>query len=95
MLPAGTTHPVDGWELFVEERIEAREPGPDEVAVGEAALHAVRDRFGTDLLYARVDLLPGSEGPVVVELELTEPSLFLQHDPDAAARFAAAIASLG
>ena len=30
------------------------------------------------LLYARVDLIPGPDGePVVVELELTEPSLFL------------------
>lgn len=93
MLPVGTAHPVDGWELFVEERIEAREPGPADLAVGEAALGAVRDRFGADPLYARVDLLPAPDGPVVVELELTEPSLFLQHAAGAPARFAAAIAS--
>lgn len=37
-------------------------------------------------------MIPGSDGrPVVVELEVTEPSLFLDHDADAPARFAAAV----
>ncbi len=98
MLPAGTAHPVHGWELFVEERIEARAPQPAELAVGAAVLGAVRDRFGGAQLYARVDLLPSADGPVLVELELTEPSLFLQHGGrstgDPAATFAAAIAAL-
>ncbi len=49
------------------------------------------DRFGTPL-YARVDLLPTADGPVIIELELTEPSLFLEHDSASADRFAAAIA---
>jgi hypothetical protein len=40
----------------------------------------------------RVDLLPGPDGPVLVELELAEPSLFLIHADGAPARFAAAIA---
>ena len=44
------------------------------------------------LLYARVDLLPGLDGaPVVVEVELAEPSLFLGAAPGLADRFAAAI----
>ena len=31
------------------------------------------------LLYARVDLIPGPDGePLLIELELTEPSLFLR-----------------
>ena len=47
------------------------------------------------LAYARVDLLPTSDGPVVLELELTEPSLFLGLDPAAPARAAAAFAALG
>ncbi|MFV0284861.1 MAG: hypothetical protein ACK5IM_00550, partial [Demequina sp.] len=38
------------------------------------------------LAYARVDLLPSDDGPVVLELELTEPSLFLGTEPDAPAR---------
>jgi hypothetical protein len=96
MLPEGIAHPVHGWELFVEERIEARVPQPAELAVGAAVLDAVRDRFGADQLYARVDLLPSTDGPVLVELELTEPSLFLQYGgtaADPAATFAAAIAA--
>jgi len=44
------------------------------------------------LLYARVDLVPGEDGnPVLMELELTEPQLYLGYDPDAADRMAAAI----
>lgn len=46
------------------------------------------------LAYARVDLLPTPDGPVVLELELTEPSLFLALDPDAPARAATAFRSL-
>lgn len=93
MLPERVAHPVHGHELYVAELIEARTPAAEERAVGDAALAAVRDRFGTDQLYARVDLLPGSDGPVLVELELTEPSLFLLHGPGSADRFAAAIAA--
>lgn len=96
MLPDGIAHPVQGWELYVEEQIEPRVPDPAELEVSAAVLAAVRDRFGSDQLYARVDLLPSADGPVLVELELTEPSLFLQDatgDIDPAAVFAAAIAA--
>jgi predicted ribosomally synthesized peptide with SipW-like signal peptide len=96
MLPPGVAHPVQGWELFVEEQISARVPDPGELAVGDAVLDVIRSRFGADQLYARVDLLPTPDGPVVVELELTEPSLFLQHGApgtDPAMTFAAAVAA--
>ena len=44
------------------------------------------------LLYARVDLIPGPDGePLLVELELTEPSLFLGWAAGAASRLADAI----
>ncbi|GAA2163538.1 hypothetical protein [Actinomadura napierensis] len=37
---------------------------------------------GHDLLYARVDLIPGPDGePLLIELELTEPALYLEHAP--------------
>ncbi|MBC7299145.1 MAG: hypothetical protein H5T82_09655 [Demequina sp.] len=49
---------------------------------------------GDGVAYARVDLLPTDHGPVVLELELTEPSLFLMVDGGAAARAAAAFLSL-
>jgi hypothetical protein len=95
LLPPGTARAVDAGALYAEERIEARTPQADELAVGAAVMDFVRDRFGSDQLYARVDLLPSPGGPVVVELELAEPSLFLQdaigdHQPVDA--FATAIA---
>jgi glutathione synthase/RimK-type ligase-like ATP-grasp enzyme len=46
------------------------------------------------LAYARVDLLPTPDGPVVLELELTEPSLFLGTHPTAPAKAAAAFRAL-
>ncbi len=75
----------------VEEVIEPREPSAAERAASHAVMAVVRERFG-DLLYARVDLLPGPAGePLLLELELTEPSLFLAHAAGAAERLAAAI----
>ncbi len=52
--------------------------------VAEAVLDAAPfDR--ADLLYARVDLVPGPDGaPLLLELELVEPSLFLEQAPVAA-----------
>ncbi|HWR84549.1 MAG TPA: hypothetical protein VN200_01000 [Rhodoglobus sp.] len=79
-----------GDELFVAEVITARQPGADELAVAEAALAAAPD----GLLYARVDLIRGDDGsPVIVELELTEPSCFLSTSEGAAGRFADAISA--
>lgn len=79
--------------LYREESISAREPDPAEVALAEAALAAVPGG-GDQLLYARVDLLPGPDGaPVLLELELTEPSLFLGHGTRAVEMFATAIAA--
>jgi hypothetical protein len=45
------------------------------------------------LLYARVDLVRDAGGqPLLMELEATEPRLFLPHAPHATARLVAAIA---
>ena len=41
---------------------------------------------------ARIDLLPSADGPRLLELELTEPSLFFAHAPGSAARMARALA---
>jgi glutathione synthase/RimK-type ligase-like ATP-grasp enzyme len=76
-----------GAGLYLEERLRATEPSADERALAERALAALpfpRSR----LLYARIDLLPG---PVVLEVELTEPSLFIGYAEDAPERFADAI----
>lgn len=78
-------------DLYLEERIEPRQPSGAELAVAEAVLAQVN--AGTEpLLYARIDLLPTPAGPLLVEAELTEPSLYLTYHPEAEDRFAAAIA---
>lgn len=81
--------------LFIKETITPREATPAQRAVADAALASARARTGGHpLLYARVDLIDDDEGrPVVLELELVEPSVFLATDPGAADRFAAAIAA--
>jgi len=77
-------------DLFARERIDPREPSSAELALGERAMAWLDQRFGT-LLYARIDLLPTDDGPVIVELELTEPSLFLAMHPAAPSNIARAI----
>jgi glutathione synthase/RimK-type ligase-like ATP-grasp enzyme len=79
--------------LYRPETVEPREPSEEERAVAEAALAAVPGG-PQRLLYARVDLLPGPDGePLLLELELTEPSFFLTASPGAADRFARAVAA--
>ncbi|WP_129669663.1 ATP-grasp domain-containing protein [Phytoactinopolyspora endophytica] len=86
----GPDRGMDG--LFRPEDITSRTASDVERKTADAVLGAVP---GTaDLLYARVDLIPGADGtPVLLELELTEPSLFLEHCAGAAERFAEAIAA--
>jgi glutathione synthase/RimK-type ligase-like ATP-grasp enzyme len=85
------THAVRKSPRFAgdEERVSAAVPiSAAEREVGAAALAPLRDR----LLYARVDVAPGPDGgPVVLELELVEPSLFLLQCPAALARLVAGI----
>lgn len=63
------------------------EPSPDLRAAGARALEAIGER----LLYARVDLVRYRGAPVVMEVELIEPSLYFNMDDGAAERFAAAL----
>lgn len=77
--------------LFVQEQIDPREPTRLEREVAEAVLRRIP---GEVPLYARVDLIPGPDGePLLLELELTEPSLFLSFADGAPDRLAAAIAA--
>lgn len=66
------------------------EPDAAEIAVAEAALAAVPE----PPFYARVDLVPDADGrPLVMELELIEPDLYLDLTPDRGAGFAAMLAA--
>ncbi|MFD8735510.1 RimK family alpha-L-glutamate ligase [Streptomyces sp. NPDC059618] len=78
VLEPGT--PYDG-DRMPHPRLEVWEPTRAERAVAEQALAAVPG--GPDgVLYARVDLVDGEDGgPLLMELELVEPNLFLWLHP--------------
>ncbi len=76
-----------------EEDIRPRDPAPADRALAERVLAWVVGRFGAAPLYARVDLLPAPGGPLVLEVELVEPSLFLATAPGSAGRLADLIAA--
>ena len=81
-------------DLFAAEQIAPCTPRAAELDVATRVVAHVTARFG-ELPYARVDLVAGEDGaPLVLELELTEPSLFFAHGPaDAPERLAAAVAA--
>jgi glutathione synthase/RimK-type ligase-like ATP-grasp enzyme len=56
----------------------------EERALAQSAVTAV----GKPLFYARVDLITTASGPMLMELELIEPSLYFAAAPAALARFA-------
>ncbi|WP_205691613.1 transporter [Caulobacter sp. 602-2] len=66
-----------------------------EIAPEPEALHAahmVLDALGQPLTYARIDLIRGLDHtPQLMELEIIEPDLFLEHAHDHGAAFAAAV----
>lgn len=73
--------------LFAAEQITRREASADERALAQRALAAIP--FAGPLAYARVDLIRNDDAaPVLLELELAEPSLFFAHGEGSAARFA-------
>ncbi|WP_020658167.1 ATP-grasp domain-containing protein [Amycolatopsis benzoatilytica] len=87
---------MDASGLYLEEKLAAAVPAPQVRAVAEDALDAACGLLGilrAELLYARVDLVRGDDGrPLVLEIELTEPSLgFRQADAGAPLRFASAV----
>jgi hypothetical protein len=86
------THAVRKSPRFAGNDEQVSEAVPISTAerlVGEAALALISH----DLLYARVDVAPGDDGtPVVMELELVEPSLFLKQHPPALQRLVQGIA---
>lgn len=77
------------WE---EDLVRAGSASAAHRALAARVLGFVTERFGAAPLYARVDMLPGDGGePVLGELEVVEPRLYLGEDPKAAARLAEAI----
>lgn len=65
-------------------------PPAGAVALAKEALAAAPARA----TYARVDIVPDDEGTLrIMELELIEPALFLEHSPDAGSAFVRSILS--
>ncbi|MEU9130980.1 hypothetical protein AB0D08_23260 [Kitasatospora sp. NPDC048540] len=72
--------------------VTAYHPTEAELRTARAALAAVP--AAGELLFARVDLALGADRePLVMELELIEPNLFLQADPQGLRRLADAVAA--
>jgi hypothetical protein len=79
--------------LYKAETITARDADPAALRLADDILSRVPG--GAErLVYARVDLVPDDAGrPLLIELELTEPSLFMATSPGSELRFADAIAA--
>jgi hypothetical protein len=91
LLPPGVAgSPAVG--LFAPEKITPRIPGADELRLADRVLAALPFEAP---LYARIDLIRDVAGaPAVLELELTEPSLFFAYAAGSADRFAATVMGL-
>lgn len=77
-------------------RVHEQFGGREEAIAPPSGALALADRTLAALpvlpLYARVDMVTGADAAfLLMELELIEPSLFLEHAPDGGARFAAAV----
>ena len=78
------------WEKPVA--MEPTEPAPAQVSAARDVLAAVHADVPGPLLYARVDLVTSPTGqPLLSEVELVDPSLFLRLVPTAGRRLADAI----
>ena len=75
----------DGEDECVSQAMPIR---PEEAELAARAVAAV----SSELLYARIDVAPGPSGsPILMELELIEPSLFFPQHPAALQRYVEAV----
>lgn len=82
-------------EIYVEEELKAGAADKTFIETAFKAVDAAREILGMEgyFLYARVDMLTGDDNePLVLEVELVEPRLFIRRHPGAVERFAEAIA---
>ena len=94
MLGPAARNDVDG--LYKEETIEPSDASSGELELARSALTAAARilELNEPLLYARIDMVPGDDGrPMLMELELTEPSLFMATTPGSEVGFASAVAN--
>ena len=78
---ASYSHTVRKLPRSGDFRVQAEHGGRHEIAHPPAAVKAVAtqviERFAADTLYARIDIVEGNSSPLIMELELIDPELFL------------------
>ena len=81
----------EAGEFRVQERFGGKiaRTDPPPALVGLA--HGLLETHAPGSLYARVDVVVTADRFVPMEVELVEPSLYLEHDPPSAGAFARAI----
>lgn len=78
--------------VHVQEVITARMAIADERALGDAVMKFLLNKFEVAPLYARIDMVTNVDGvPEIMEVELTEPSLYLHLDAGSPERAATAL----
>ena len=78
--------------MWDPELVLAGEADDGERDLGRRVVAHLAERFGAAPLYARVDMIRAEDGsPVLLELEVVEPCLYLATAPGAVGRLAAAI----
>ncbi len=80
-------------DLFAKEQIDVRTPSELELDLACRSLGTQVVRHFGPIMFARVDIAPfrsadGSDGHVVMELELIEPSFYFETDPSTVDTFA-------
>ena len=78
--------------MFDPDLVTAGEAGAEQLEKARRVIAYLTERFGSAPLYARVDMLAGTDGaPVLLELEAVEPNLYFETTPGVAGRLADAI----
>ena len=78
-------------EILAAEDITSRVAEPAELDLARRAIGSVTSLCGSPPTYARVDVVWGGGGPMLMELELIEPSLFLPLAPASVERYLDAV----
>jgi hypothetical protein len=78
--------------MFDPELVRAAPAAAGELELGERVIAFLAERFGGEPpLYARVDVVPGADRPLIMEIELIEPNFYFDEAPGSAERLAAAV----
>jgi hypothetical protein len=93
-LPSGAAITERPWERLAHQELTT--PSSAEQVLGATVVELSREMAGAAPVYCRVDIVGGPDGnPLLLEVEVVDPYLFLDKKPDAAARLAAAVLASG